>query len=274
MKKAATVIILVILIMSVFAVFSAPHVKAQTMEATILSYSWYIAPANTVLAQYSGDLIAVGDVENTGTSDLSAVFIDGAAYNSSGAVVCSAHVQLNSVPELLLSQKAPSYLDFYPEESVTQDQSWVGTVTNVTLKVGTLTLSSQTPYSGLKIPTSSINQFSNSGTYTVMGTVKNNGAETTGNVWVLATFYHSSGKVVGMNCTKYLTSSLLPGNSVAFTATPADNTVQMSDEIANCSLLVESSALTSSNTTPNPTQNSSTPTPLSTASSSKPTVHQ
>lgn len=46
MKKTVASVILVILVISAFAALSAPHAKAQTTEAVILSYKWYIAPTN------------------------------------------------------------------------------------------------------------------------------------------------------------------------------------------------------------------------------------
>ena len=47
---------------------SVPRVKAQTSEAQVLSYSWYVAPADTNQAEYVGDLVAVGEVQNVGSN--------------------------------------------------------------------------------------------------------------------------------------------------------------------------------------------------------------
>ena len=162
-------------------------------------------------------------------------------------------------------------MDFTPENSVTQDQSWVPTVTNVTLWVDSALVSNQTPYPGLTIPTGSVTGFDDSGTYTVRGTVENAGNETVGDVWVLTTYYDAAGNVVSMNSTDFLDPSglLSSGNSVMFTATPTDNTAQMSNEIENYSLLVESAPLTTSSNTP--TAPPSTPASSSPASSSQPT---
>ena len=242
MKKIITVVIVVALILAAFNILSAPQVKAQTSEAKVLSYSWYVAPADTTQAEYIGDLVAVGEVQNVGSNVLGYVLVNGFAYNSSGAIVDTASAPL-FVVDMLPGQKAPFYLDFTPENSVTQDQSWVPSVTNVTVAVSYVNDTTQTMYSGLTIPTGSISASDSSGTYTVSGNVENTGDQTTGYVWVVATFYNASGTVVALNYTDYLDSStntLASGNSVPFTATPMDNTAQLSSEIANYSLLVQS----------------------------------
>ena len=189
----------------------------------------------------------VGEIQNTGTTTVGSVFIYGVAYNSTKAV-CAVNDPVQAVPELLPGQKAPFYLDFTAENSLTHDQSWVSSVTNVTLSVPAVLNNTETPYTGLTIPTVSVHGFDDSGTYTVAGAVVNNGDQATGNIWVLTTFYNSSGKVIGLNCTSYLTSSLGPNKEVSFVATPTDNTAQLSSEVANYSLLVESSSLTTSST--------------------------
>jgi uncharacterized membrane protein len=119
-------------------------------------------------------------------------------------------------------------------------------VTNVTVGVSAVIDANGTQYSGLTIPGVSTSSTGNSGTFTVSGDVLNNGDETTGTVWVVATFYDASGTVVGLNVTDYLSNSLAPRDSVPFTATPTDNTAQLSSEIANYSLLVQFDPLTAS----------------------------
>ena len=242
LKKIVTALLLVILVISAFAALAAPHAKAQTTQATILSYSWYTSQVTTqTLATYYGDLVVVGEVENTGTTPLSTVSIHGDAYNSSGLVYLG-YADLIGVPELLPGQKAPFYMDFYPEESPCDTQAWVSSVTSVTLQLGAVVSTNQTQYSGLTIPTDSLSSYTSSGAYTVTGSIENDGDQTVGHVWVLVTYYNSSGTVIGMNCTNYLdpSGSLSPGNAVAFTAIPSDNTAQMSSQIANYALLVES----------------------------------
>jgi hypothetical protein len=254
LKKAIVVVILAALTLAAFSMLLGPSVRADTSEAQVLSYNWYVAPSSTDLAEYSGDLVAVGEVQNVGSNVLGQVVVEGYAYNSTGGLLAAneAPVFLN---DLLPGQKAPFYIDFPPEDSITQDQSWVPYVSNVTVIVTYVTDANATQYSGL---TSTGTSASNvDGTYTVTGTVQNTGDETTGNVWVVTTFYGASGSVVGLNYTNYLSSSLAPGESVPFTATPTDNTAQLSSEIANYSLLTQSSPTGSPSGSPSPLPSSS-----------------
>lgn len=273
MKKIVTALVLVILVIGSFAALSAPRVKAQTTSAKVLSYSWYISPSNTQLAQYIGDIIAVGEVENTGTTALGTVSVAGLAYNSTDNAICSAYAALIGVPELLPGQKAPFYMDFFPQPGVSDitDPNWANSVTNVTVQLGAQVATNQTLYAGLTIPAGSVNNYINSGAYTVTGTVENSGDQTVGNVWVLVTYYNSAGTVVAMNCTDFLgtSGSLTPGNGETFTAVPTDNTAKLSSQITNYSMLVEYDPYTGSSVTPTPiAQGTSTPTPTSTSSSS------
>jgi len=273
LKRIVIALVLVILVIGSFAALSAPRVKAQTTSAKVLSYSWYISPSNTQLAQYVGDIIAVGEVENTGTTALGTVSVAGLAYNSTDNAICSAYAALIGVPELLPGQKAPFYMDFFPQPGVSDitDPNWANSVTNVTVQLGAQVATNQTLYTGLTIPAGSVNHYINSGAYTVTGTVENSGDQTVGNVWVLVTYYNSAGTVVAMNCTDFLgtAGSLTPGNGETFTAVPTDNTAKLSSQITNYSMLVEYDPYTVSSATPTPiAQGTSTPTPTSTSSSS------
>jgi hypothetical protein len=147
--------------------------------------------------------------------------------------------------------------------------------------IGAQLNTTSTQYSGLTVPTGSVHNVIDNGVYTVTGNVENTGDQTIGNVWVLVTYYNSSGTVIGMNCTDYLDmsgneayGSLSSGNAVTFTATPADVTAKMSSEIANYSLLIESSPYVASSSTPTPGEGQSTPAPTPTATSSSTKTNQ
>ena len=146
-------------------------------------------------------MVAVGEVENVGSNVIGSVFVIGYAYNSTGAILDSNGADAYAY-YLLPGQKAPFYIDFIPESSITEDQSWVPSVSNVTVEVAYVIDTNATQYSGL---TSTVTSASNvDGTYTVTGTVQNTGDETAGNVWVDTTFYNASGSVVGLNFTTVL----------------------------------------------------------------------
>ncbi|MGD0996639.1 MAG: FxLYD domain-containing protein [Candidatus Bathyarchaeia archaeon] len=264
LKKTIGIVILTVLTLAAFSMLLGPSVRADTSEVKILSYSWYVAPANTVLAMYADDLVAVGEIENVGSNVIGTAVISGNAYNSTDGFLAQNEARAFITNGLLPGQKVPFYIDFPPQDSVTQDQSWVPSVTNVTVEATYVTDTNATQYSGLT--STGVSASNVDGMFTVAGTVQNTGSETANNVFVDTTFYNSSGSVVGLNLTSYF--SLAPGGSEPFTATPADNTVQLSSEITSYSLLVQYETVTTSATSPPAT---SSPPPTSPSASTQPT---
>jgi MYXO-CTERM domain-containing protein len=254
LKKLIALTLIVALTIQGFTFFSGSIVEAQTQssEAQLLSYTWHISYASKI-AEWRGDLVAIGEVQNTGTTTLSSVWLLATAYNSTGDMLDQINYKalaFNLSPE----QKAPFFLDFLPEYSPTQDQSWVSSVTNVTVAIVSAIATSETMYSGLTLPPGSVTGFNNAGTYTVTGAIQNTGSQTTGRTWAVTTFYNSSGTVVALNYTSYLADSIAPGNAVLFTATPDDNTATLSSQIANYSVLIQTLPVESTATpTPKPT---------------------
>lgn len=214
--------------------------------------------------RYIDDLVAVGEVQNTGTTTLGRIAIFGEALNSSLNILNEAESVL-AVP-LLPGQKTPFYVDFNPAQSVTQDQTYTSSVTNVTLKVSIALPTNQTVYANLA--TNSLSGFDNSGVYTVTGNVENNGSLTANDVSVATTFYDASGKVIGLNYTNYISSALAPDTQMSFSASPVDNSASLSNNVKSYAVLVEYGS-TSTPTTSH--TGSTTPTPhTSPSSSSKP----
>jgi hypothetical protein len=156
------------------------------------------------------------------------------------------------------NQKAPFYLDFAPEESITQDQSWVSNVTSVTVSVTIVNnaTDTSTQYGGLT--TSNLNGANNGGAYTVSGTIQDTGDQSVGDVAAVATFYNSNGTVVALGLTD-LGASLAPGQSTSFAVTPFDDTATLSSEIESYAILVQSTP-TSPTATP---ESTATPTIIS-----------
>ena len=271
LKKIITIIILVSLAFVSISSSLITNAKAQTTQASVVSYSWYIAPTTTVLAEWPNDLIAVGEVQNTGTNNLATVWVAGAAKDINGTVLASTGSQV-FVRDMLPGQKAPFYMDFTPESSATfdssaslsQNQVWISNVTSVTITTSTLTPTNVSVYSGLDIPTGSDSGSNISGTYTVTGTILNSGNQAVSDIWVFATFYNSLGTVVAMNFTDIATS-LQPAGTVTFSATPIDNTVQLSNSIASYSLLIQPIQETATPTPPPSPTPTTEPTPTPTA---------
>ena len=129
MKKLITTLILVTFLLASFSMlFSVPNVKAQVADVTVVSTSWYISSRRS-----SGDLIAVGEIQNTGTQTLDNITVVGIAYDNNSQQLA----QSNSIVygnDIAPQQKAPFYLDFFPING--QDQSWETSVSNVTVFPG------------------------------------------------------------------------------------------------------------------------------------------
>lgn len=275
MKKKRSLALLVAVLLVGCALISVAHFgtgqTSVSSQAQILSYSWYTAPSNTVIAESPGDLVAVGEVQNVGSSVIGYAIVGGEAYNSTGQMVASNEARA-LVYGILPGQKAPFYLDFAAEDSVTQDQSWVSSVTNVTVFVAYVNLTDTAPYEGLQIQQGSTSSSEKSGTFTVNGSVKNTGDETTGPVWVVATFYNTAGTVIALNYTGILTNSLAPGSSASFTATPTDNSPALSSQITNYSLTIQYQPLATSASpaasSPSVGSSSSTASPLTSTANS------
>ena len=243
-------------------------VRADSSEAKILSYSWYVAGSNNVIASYPGDLVVVGEVQNVGTNILSYVDVGVTVFNSTGDLLASSGTTA-FVNDLLAGQKAPFYIDLSVDSGSTGDLSWVPLATNITVWVSGAQDTTDSQYQGLSI-TSSSHSLDANGLYTVTGSVTNTGAQTSGPLWVVATFYNSSGTVVSVDYTNVLNQSLVTGYSLPFTVAVADNNIAVSSQITSFSLLIQSQPLIVTSPTPTPITTSS-PTPTSLATS-QPTV--
>ena len=267
MKKIVTVVIIAALVLAAFITLSTQSVKAASPEATVVSYSWYTAPSNTVLASEAGDFIVVGEIENVGSNIIGNVTVTGIAFSSNGTELATTTTQA-FVYDMLPGQKAPFYLDFTAASSITDRLSWVSSVSSVTVTVTSVTNTKARQYAGLEIPNpgGSTPYIPSNDTYYIDGTIVNNGTQVAQDPWVVATYYNSKGTVVGLNFTDYLTSSLAPGDALRFFASPADDTSQLTSEIASYSILIDTKTSTLSNSS------SSQPTYSPTASPSKSTT--
>jgi hypothetical protein len=235
-------------------------VQAAVSDAKILSYSWYVAD-NNVLAAYSGDLVAVGEIQNVGTTNLGKTYVTGWAYINDTLVATTQHLVLGN--NLKPNQKAPFYLDFTPASSETGDLTWVPLVTKVVVAVTYVYNTDLDMYQGL---TATSDSSTSGGIFTVAGTVKNEGSQTIGDVRVVTTFYNSSGTVVSLNYTNVLSNSLAPDATVSFSAAPTDNFP--SADITSYAVLVQSTIPQESTPTPTPTSTVPTATPSATATAS------
>ncbi len=244
---------------------SIPHVKADTSEAKVLSYSWYVAPDDTLVAT-PGDLVVVGEIQNVGSNVLGEVVVSGYAFNSTGSLINTGEAEAFGT-NLNPGQNSPFYIDFIPDPTAPIiDPNWAYSITNVTVFVSYVVDSNTTNNPDLIVPTGDVSaSLDASGIYTLSGFIQNTGTQPSGQVWVVSTFYNASGTVVSLNYTDYISDSISPGAKAMFLATPVDSSIGVSSSITNYSVLVESTPFTAT-PTPTPTQTTTQPTATTTAS--------
>ncbi len=261
MKKTITAIILAALILAAFPILIVPNAKASAAEANVVSYSYYTASANSLLAAKAGDLVVVGEIQNVGSNIIQNVTLTGTAYNSNGTELGTGQGTA-FVYETIPNGRAPFSIDIAPQSSSTS-QIAASSVGSVTVTVLSVTDTVVPPYSGFKVPATPT-AFNNSGVYTTVGTIVNNGSQTLGYIWVVTTFYNNAHTVVGLNFTNYVNTPLAPlspGHATRWVATPIDNTMDLSNEIASSSYVIDSMPYSTSTST-------ATPTPTGSGSSS------
>ena len=256
MKKILAVIIIAAFVLAAFTLLVG-NVNADASEATVVTYSQYVASSTSTIASAPGDLIVVGELRNIGANIIGNVTVQGSALSANGQTLAVTSSQAFTY-YMLPGQKAPFYLDFAAQSSSTQDLSWVPSVTHVMISVTSVQDVSMRQYANVKVGYD-INYTDDSGLYVVRGTVENSGNLVAEEPWVVTTFYDASGTVVGLNFTDFLTSSLSPNGGVLFFATPADNNTQLTSQIVNYAFQVDSLTLTNStSTSPTPTSTGST----------------
>jgi hypothetical protein len=237
-------------------------VRADSSEAKVVSYSWYIAPSN-MIAYSAGDLIVVGEVQNIGSNNLGYIGVIASAYNASGAFLDTAEAR-SQATDILPGQKVPFYMDFIADNSVTGDLSWVPSVTNVTIAIEYAPETKDSQYTGLTISQVTTSQ---SNGMTVSGTIQNTGTQTTGETWVVATFYNSIGSVVSLGMSNLAAETLVPGASAQFTVSQIEDTGTLS-QISNYSIVIQTAKPTSASTPAQTIPASTAPSPTQSPSAS------
>lgn len=257
MKKQTTAILLLILTLTtIYSItIQTSNIQAAKADLEILSYTYYTASTNT-LAKYAGNLVVVGEVQNTGTTNIGYAYVIATAYINDTEVAQAQHqVYGNNIKP---NQIVPFYLDFLPENSITGDNSWISNITNVIAYIGYVYNSDANQYQDLQATSSTS---TSSGTYTVTGKVTNTGSQTIGDVRVITTFYNSEGKVVNINFTDVLSTNLQPSSQVSFTAQPVD--YYPSSNIKSYAILIQSEIPEGTSTSGTPSSGA-TPTPSGT----------
>lgn len=273
MNKKIALVLIVVLSMASLYIALAPKTKADVSDIKILSYSWYVSPADSYTS-WKGDFVVVGEIQNTGSQTIDLPQVQAIAYTTDGQPVASAYTSAY-VKDLLPQQKAPFYLDFTSQSTATDGNysgtlDWIPFFDHVTVNVGYAEATQDTMYRGLNVAAKT--SYNTNDVFSVTGIIQNNGSELTGQVWAVTTFYNTTGAAIAVNYTNYLTTSLAPNGTVQFTATPIDNTASLSSQINSYSILIQTKAPDNSTVSSPTTGTSQSPNPSATpAGSEQPT---
>jgi hypothetical protein len=231
-KRIAALLVILISISLVFS--SIPRIFGQPENIKITNYSYYI--------NQSGLLDVVGEVQNVGQSTIDAVYLRGSVLSTTGAYLSDSAAKV-WVAYIVSQQKAPFIMEF---PAPTDDFWRLEDIGNVQFTVALANATSSHQYPDLRI-TSSRASIGNSGdyngAYTVDGEIENTGSQTATNITVVGTFFNSTGTVVAVGYTLYLTpTNLSPSQKMSFQIYALDlNQFQVPSnlKITNYTLLVQ-----------------------------------
>jgi hypothetical protein len=199
---------------------AAPKTFSQIQEVKIINYSWYV--------DSEGYLDVVGLVQNEGPNTISSIAMTGSVLGPDNVDICDSGTQV-WVSDLLPQQEAPFYMEFVAPQSSSQSSTaqvtWsevieAGEFSSISLSVASANATSSYQYQGLSITSSkgSVGTTAGyNGAYVVNGVIKNTGDQSATNLTVVGAFFNSTGSVVGVAYTDYLTPTVLvPGNTTTF----------------------------------------------------------
>jgi hypothetical protein len=196
LKKALTILAVAVLLCSLCLTLTPKNVYSKTQDIKIVSYSYYI--------DNLGYLDVVGEIQNTGSETIQNILLTGIAYGTNGQQASNGTYN-PYVYYLAPQQKAPFLLDLRTPTS--SDWTSVG-ISKVTVSVSTADAVSDNLYSDFSISVNSAGvsqSTSDKGTYWISGSVKNTGSQTASKLVIAAAFYNSSGAVIAVGYTDYLT---------------------------------------------------------------------
>jgi hypothetical protein len=239
-----------------------PNVVSQPENIQVLSYSWYLNPSR------SDYLVVVGEVQNVGPNIIDYVKVVGTFYASDGTLLGDNSVR-SLATQILPQQKAPFYMLVPLSNSLTGSGWDPQSIENLTISVIMADPTDSHQYEDLVISSQTASTDA-SGIYMITGFVRNTGTQSASQVTVIATYYDSTGTVIGLGYNDLTSNTIASGSTASFTIYPLDYPAFM-DQIASYSLLIQAPNTTPATTpTPSPSASSS-PSPTPTASSSSPT---
>ena len=263
MRKTAVCLFVILSLLSLGLTF-LPTGCSQTQNIKVINYSYYF--------DSEGYLDVVGLVQNVGANAVNPVILTGSVFAPNRELVSQSYCQVWA-SYITPGQEAPFYMEFQPPQGISGRwlPSYVG---NITLIVSQANATSSYLYQGLKIISSSAeigtaamgDNGQLAGAYLVNGEVENYGTQAATNLTVVGAFFNSTGSVVGVGYTDYLTPQVLaPGDKTTFQVAAFDlnqSLVPASLQIHSYQLLVQTQLPILQGTPPTtPPPQSSTPTP-------------
>lgn len=216
MGKKMVIFVIALLLLAVSLAMPS-RTYSQTQDIKIVNWSWYIDP--------EGYLDVVGLVQNVGPNTISQIQLTGSVIGPGEADLDDSGTQV-WVSDLLPQQEAPFYMEFVsPQVSSSTSSSWYdiiegGDLSSFLLSPVEANATSSYQYQGLAITSSkgSIGTTGGyNGAYEASGVIKNTGDQSATNLTVVAAFFNSTGTVVGVGFTTWLTPTVLtPGNTTTF----------------------------------------------------------
>ncbi len=210
------VIFVVALLLLTLSLALPPKTHSQTQNIQVSNYSWYIDP--------EGYLDVVGLVKNVGPNTISSISLAGSVIGPQNMDLDDSGTQV-WVLDLLPNQEAPFYMEFVSPQVSSSSVTWPevvqeGAISGISISVVSANATSDYQYQGLTIKDEkgSVGTTGNyNGAYGVTGVVENTGNQEAANLTVVGAFFNSTGSVVGVGFTTYLSPTILvPGNSTTF----------------------------------------------------------
>jgi hypothetical protein len=231
MKKIIVNMIVLISLISLFSTFT-PNVFSQPENVEVLSYSWY--------EMYNDHrFIIVGEVQNVGPNIIDFIGLRGVVYTKDDQFQAITYRSAYS-EQIMPQQKAPFQMYVYAETSEAGNLDWISIgVDHVAFAVLEANETDDYQYQDLEIISDS-HSINSTGYYTVTGNLRNTGDQAAGKLWVVATFYNATGDVIAAGFSHYLDpDSLPPGQTTSFTVTPFDAPTQLSSQITDYALVIQ-----------------------------------
>jgi hypothetical protein len=248
MKKSIIYLVVALTLLSL-SLTLVPNVLAQQENIKVLNYSYQIDYSHNILIVY-------GEVQNVGSSTLMDVVLGGSVYSAGGTDQADSTGQPYAI-YIVPQQKVPFEIDFNAPNS-SPDGNWGSvSISKIEFTTTQATVTSSYPYPDVKITSqsSSIDTTSAAkGTYWISGNIQNTGSQAAQNIYVVATFYNSSGDTVSAGWSSMI-DTLNPKATTSFEVGAFD--INMSEitpqqKISSYSLIVRPGDPTLTGNAPDP----------------------